>query len=116
MLNLFLQEPIPPATTRNTTMKTLLAALAMVLVMGSTAMAAHRYVVAYPAPVPVVAYYAAPAPVYAAPAPVPYYAYYAPPAVAVPAPVYAYPAPVVVRAKVYPYGQPVRNVLRAVLP
>ena len=108
-------------------MKTLLAALAIVLVMGSTALAGHRYVVAYPAPVPVVSYYAPAAPVYVAPAPVPYNAYYAPPAVAYPvavpapvyaypAPVYAYPAPVVVRAKVYPYGQPVRNVFRAVLP
>jgi hypothetical protein len=101
-------------------MKSLLVALVIVLAMGSTALAGHGYVVAYPAPVPVAAYYAPPAPVYVAPAPVPYYAYYAPAVTAypvpVPAPVYAYPAPVVVRAKVYPYGQPVRNVIRAVLP
>lgn len=111
-------------------MRSLAAALVIVLVTGSTAWAGNRYVVAmpvYPAPVPVVSYYMPPAPVYVAPAPVvPYAAYYAPavsyyaPAVAAyPAPVYAYPAypvPVVVRARVYPYGQPVRNVVRVVLP
>jgi len=97
-------------------MKQLLAALVIVLAMASTAMAGHRYwaVAAYPAPVPVVTYYAPAPPVYVAPAPVvPYYSYYAPAVMpyAYPAPV-VYGSPVVVRARVYPY----RTVVRAVWP
>ena len=119
-------------------MKNFVAALVVVLLVGSTAFG-HGWYVGYGAPVvvgpaPVVAayypapvvrvparYYVAspvvvPAPVYAAPvayeAPV-----YAAPVYAAPVyggPVYA--APVVVHPKFYVPGQPVRNVLRAVTP
>jgi hypothetical protein len=115
--------------------KTLVAALVIVLLAGTTALAypwagvpvvpapATYYV---PSPVVVQAYYppvyAAPAPVYAVPAPVvvarPYLVaapVVSPLPVAVPAPVY-YGRPVVVHPKVYVPGQPVRNVLRAVTP
>jgi hypothetical protein len=115
-------------------MKTIFAAIAVVLLVGSTAygqwyvgLRAVYYpaapVYAYPAPV-----YAYPAPVYAYPAPVytyrvpvvapaPYVAYspVVPPPVVAPAPVWVGPG-VIVRNKVYFYGQPVRNAVRAVLP
>jgi hypothetical protein len=117
-------------------MKTILAAIVVVLLLGSTAYgqwyvgpravyypAAPAY--AYPAPA-----YAYPAPVYAYPArvyayparvytyrvplvaPSPYVAY----APVAPAPVWYGPPGVVVRSKVYLPGRPVRNVVRAVLP
>jgi hypothetical protein len=108
-------------------MKNMLAALVVVLLLGSTA-----YGQWYVGP-RVVYYPAAPAYAYAAPVyayPAPYYTYRVP--VVAPAPYVAYsplvqapvlaPAPVVfgprvvVRTKVYPFGQPVRNVVRAVLP
>ena len=110
-------------------MKSILAAVAVVLLLGTTAYG-QWYVgpraVYYPAPV-----YAYPAPVYAYPTPVyayrvpvaayPYAAYYpyspvmaAP--VAVPATVWYGPPGVVVRSKVYIPGRPVRNVVRAVVP
>jgi hypothetical protein len=113
-------------------MKSILAAVAVVLLLGSTAYGqwyvgprAVYYpaaVYAYPAPV-----YAYPAPVYAYPAP--YYSYRVPvaypyvaysPVVAapavVPAAVWYGPPGVVVRSKVYIPGRPVRNVVRAVVP
>jgi len=104
-------------------MKTLLAALGIVLLIGSTSIAGW-YVgptvvqAYYPAYYPVAPVYAYPARVVVAPAP---YVTYMP--VAAPAP-YVYGAPVpmlfgppaVVRAKVYYPGQPVRNVVKAVLP
>jgi hypothetical protein len=98
-------------------MKTLLAALGIVLLIGSTSFAGW-----YVAPTVVQAYYPG-TPVYAYPAP---YMTYMP--VAAPAPPCAYgvpmyaPAPVligppaVVRARVFYPGQPVRNVLKAVVP
>jgi hypothetical protein len=110
-------------------MKSILAAVAVVLLLGTTAYG-QWYVgpraVYYPSPV-----YAYPAPVYAYPTPVyayrvpvaayPYAAYYpyspvmaAP--VAVPARVWYGPPGVVVRSKVYIPGRPVRNVVRAVVP
>ncbi len=102
-------------------MKTLLAAFVIVLLVSSTTFAGW-----YVAPTVVQAYYPA-VPVYAAPvavAPAPYAAYMP---VAVPAPIYNYapivgPAPVivgrpaVVRARVFYPGQPVRNVVKAVVP
>jgi hypothetical protein len=107
-------------------MKSILAAVAVVLLLGTTAYGqwyAGPRAVYYPAPV-----YSYPAPVYAYPAPYytyrvpvvapyPYYAYS--PVVA--APVYApaaawYGPGVVVRSKVYIPGRPVRNVVRAVVP
>jgi hypothetical protein len=99
-------------------MRTLLAAV-VVLMAASTASAGWGYVagpgvvydywpaapVVYPAPYvvasPVVEPFV-PAPVYVS-APLGY------------GPAY-YPAPVVVRSRVYYYGQPVRNAVRAVLP
>ncbi|MFZ1934192.1 MAG: hypothetical protein WCB27_26115 [Thermoguttaceae bacterium] len=114
-------------------MKSILAAVAVVLFLGSTA-CGHWYVgpraVCYPAavyayPAPVYAYlapvYAYPAPVYPYRVPVtayPYVAYspvVAAPAV-VPAAVWYGPPGVVVRSKVYIPGRPVRNVVRAVVP
>jgi hypothetical protein len=103
-------------------MKTLVAAVLIVLAAGSTAFA-HPWVAVPVAPAPVVvqAYYP-PTPVYAYPsavvavpgrymvaAPI-----VMPQPVMVPAPVYA--RPVVVRPKVYVLGEPVRNVLRAITP
>ena len=102
-------------------MKTLMVAIALVLLLGSTAQGAW-----YVGPTVGYAYYPA-APVYAyPPAPVPYAAYYAPvPAgpVVVPGPMVA-PVPVWVgrpvvvgpAGKVYIVGRPVRNAVRAVLP
>jgi hypothetical protein len=104
-------------------MKSILAAVAVVLFLGSTAYgqwyvgpravyypAAPAY--AYPAPV-----YAYPAPVYGyrvpAVAPAPYVAY-AP--IVAPARVWVGPPAVVVRGKAYIPGRPVRNAVRAVLP
>jgi hypothetical protein len=117
------------------TMKTLALAFGLAILAFASSARAQAYIgympaapaVAYYAPAPVVgygpvvatsyyapqvAYYAAPAP-YVVASPVVTTAYYAPAPVAV-APVYG-PA-VVVRPKVYIYGQPVRNVLRAVTP
>lgn len=117
-------------------MMRILATLAIVLA-ASTAMAGwghHGVAVApvpavayYPAPVPVVAYYPAPVPVvayYRAPTPV--VTYYAPDCpvggapVVTAAPVYAPAAvgyvPGRYSVRFYPYGQPVRNVVRALLP
>jgi hypothetical protein len=104
-------------------MKNILAAVALVLLLGSTAYG-QWYVgpraVYYPA-APVYAY---PAPVYAYPAP--YYTYRVP--VVAPSPYFAYspvvaPAAVwygspgvVVRSKVYIPGRPVRNAVRAIVP
>jgi len=113
-----------------------IAALALVLLASSTAMAWHGYVVAAPVvvagPVAPVAYYApAPVQVYAAypsyPAPyvasyTPYVAAYTPYVTAYAAPAYtaapvvAYPYGARAVTKIYPYGQPVRNVLRAIVP
>jgi hypothetical protein len=117
-------------------MKSILTAMAVVLLLGSTAYG-QWYVgpraVYYPA-APVYAYSAAPAYPYPAPMyayPAPYYAYrvpvvapspyvayapVAPAAVFAPAPVWYGPPGVVVRSKVYIPGRPVRNVVRAVLP
>ena len=109
-------------------MKTILAAVVVVLLLGSTAYGQWYYgprAVYYPA-TPVYAY---PAPAYAYPAPV--YTYRVP--MVAPSPYVAYapvisaplvaPAPVwyglpgvVVRSKVYIPGRPVRNVVRAVWP
>jgi hypothetical protein len=91
-------------------MKTLVVAiaLAVVLLCSSTVMAGWAYV----APVRVYSYYPA-APVYAYPQTVSMPVVAAP--VYAPAPV-VYPYPAVVRTKVYFYGQPVRNVVRAVVP
>ena len=120
-------------------MKHLIAALALVILASSTAVAGHGYVVGMPivaAPVAPVDYFAPTAvPVYAAyPSyAVPYVAGYAPYAAAyVPtytpyvaayaAPVYAaapvavYPYGARVVTKVYPFGQPVRNIVRAIVP
>ena len=108
-------------------MKRFLAAIALVLMAGSTAFAHHPYVAllpvapapyaAYYGPAPVVPYYA---PVAAAPyIPAPAMAYYRPGPVVAPAPVVVAPAygrAVVIRPKVYVAGQPVRNLLRAVTP
>jgi hypothetical protein len=122
-------------------MRSIFAAIAVVLLLGSTAYgdwyvgprvvyypAAPVY--AYPAPAPLYAY---PAPVYAyrvpIVAPAPYVAYspvvpapafapapvIAPPLVA-PAPVVVRTPRVVVRTKVYYPWQPARNVVKAVLP
>ncbi len=109
-------------------MKTIFAAIVVVLLLGSTAYGQWYYgprAVYYPA----VPFYGYAAPVYAYPAPV--YTYrvpvvapsryvaYAPvvstPVVA-PMPVWYGPPGVVVRSKVYIPGCPVRNVVRAVLP
>jgi len=94
-------------------MKSVLAALVIVFLAGSAAMGQCYYVASpvavmpppamvVPAPMPVTTYYAAP-PVYSYPAPV----------WVSPGPVY-YPGRAVVRY--YPYGQPVRNVVRFALP
>lgn len=99
-------------------------AVAVVLLAGSTASAAWTYLspVVVPPPTVVHSYWPV-GPVYA----------YAPPVVTVPArvvyrppvvvsapvvypPAVVAPAPVVVRSRVYVRGQPVRNVIRAVLP
>jgi hypothetical protein len=113
-------------------MKTLLIALGIVLLIGSTSFAGW-YVMptvvqayypgvpfyAYPAPTPYVSYMpvAAPVPYMSympvAPAPCAYGAYGVP--VVAPAPVVVGPA-AVVRARVFYPGQPVRNVLKAVAP
>ena len=103
-------------------MKSLFAAVAVVLLLASTASAGWAYVA--PGPVVYGAYYGGPVyaypgvtpvvvarPVMAAPAPV----VYAPAPVAYPA-VVGYGYPYVVRAKYYVPGQPVRNAVRAVLP
>ncbi len=114
-------------------MKTLLTALAGLLVVGSTA-AAGTYridriqpnlpvttpivynpgaVYTYSPVTPTVTYFAPPVVAYPAPAPV---VVYRPGVYVAPAPVY-YPArQVLIRPKVYVRGQPVRNVLRAVTP
>ncbi|MBN2580051.1 MAG: hypothetical protein JXB10_13765 [Pirellulales bacterium] len=117
-------------------MKSLLGAVALVMLLGSVGWAqccgAPAVATAYysaPVAAPVYTAYYAPAPVYTscyAPAPV-YTSYYAPAPVYTayyaPAPVYtSYYAPAVVgvpavvRTKVYYPGQPVRNVVRAILP
>lgn len=99
-------------------MKSILTALVIILLLGSSAYGGWYYgprAVYYPA-APAYAY---PAPVYAYPAPVvvqqPYVAY-AP--VVAPAPVVVGPPAVVVgaRGRVYVPGRPVRNVVRAALP
>lgn len=101
-------------------MKAIIAALGIVLLFSSASFAGWHV-----APTVVQAYY--PTPVYAAPvvvAPSPYVAYMPAPAPVMtyyPAPVVA-PMPVVVgrpaviRSKVYYPGQPVRNVVKAVVP
>ena len=106
-------------------MKPMLAAVAIVLLAGSPALAHYwGYAPVVVAPAPMVAYYAPPPPMaYYGPAPV--VTYYGP------APVYAYPpgmvvarprfvaapvwvpAPVMVRPRFFVPGEPVRNVLRA---
>ena len=104
-----------------------IAIAAVLALIGSTAMAGWGdRVVVVPGPVPVVTYYA-PTPTYVyPPAPVPTVTYYSGPAYSAAAPTYApsvvayppvyYGRPVVVRPKVYVYGQPVRNVIRAITP
>jgi hypothetical protein len=118
MLNTYSQRSLP--------MKNILAAVALVLLLGSTAYGqwyvGPRAVYYRAAPV-----YAYPAPVYAYPAP--YYAYRVP--VVAPSPYFAYspvmagpvvapawygPPGVVVRSKVYIPGRPVRNAVRAIVP
>jgi hypothetical protein len=99
-------------------MKTLVAAVVLALLFGSAAYGGW-----YVTPSRAYAYYPYPA--------VPVYAYRVPVVVAPPPPVYmpVAPAPIVtagpvwvgppavwVRGKVYVYGRPVRNVVRAVLP
>jgi len=110
-------------------MKSILIALAVVLLLSSTACGGWYYgprAVYYPA-APVYAYpgpvYAYPAPVYAYPPVVvarPYVAYapIVPAPVVAPAPVWYGPPAVVVGVggKVYIPGRPVRNAVRAVLP
>ena len=105
-------------------MKTLIMALGIVLLVGSTAFAGWyvgpRVVRAYYPYGPVYAY---PAPVVAAPAPymtympvpapAPYWTYSVP--VVAPAPVWVGP-PAVVRYRGFYPGRPVRNVVRAVVP
>jgi hypothetical protein len=102
-------------------MRTLIAALGIVLLVSSTSFAGW-----YVAPTVVNAYYPAPvyaySPVMVAPAPyvsympvaapAPYCAYSVP--VVAPAPVYLGP-PAVVRYRAFYPGQPVRNVLKAVV-
>jgi hypothetical protein len=112
-------------------MRSIFAAVAVVLLLGSTAYG-QWYVGPRAVYYPASPYYAYSAPVYAYPAPYyayrtpvvasPYYAYspvYSPvmPApVVAPAPVW-YGAPgVVVRSRVYIPGRPVRNAVRAVWP
>ncbi|MBN1591071.1 MAG: hypothetical protein JW888_16275 [Pirellulales bacterium] len=99
-------------------MKSILAALGVVLLTASVASAGWAYVPPAPVvygPAPVVANYWPVGPAYAYPAPYvvarPAYAY---PAVYgyAPAPV-VYASPYVVRQKVFVRGQPVRNALRA---
>jgi|WetSurMetagenome_2_1015567.scaffolds.fasta_scaffold796202_1 hypothetical protein len=104
-------------------MKTLIAALGIVMLISSTSFAGW-----YVGPTMVQTYYpmapayAYPAPVVAAPAPyvaympvaTPVVTYYGSPVVA-PVPVYV-GRPAVVRSKVYYPGQPVRNVVKAVVP
>jgi len=101
------------------------AVVMIVLCVGATAQAHWGYVVAVPvAPAPVVAYYPPVAPAYVAAYPAPYVAGYVAPAYpyvasyAVPAaPVYyGWPVAVGPAGKIYPYGQPVRNAARFVLP
>jgi hypothetical protein len=119
-----------------------LAGIAVVLLACSTASAGWAYVgpVVVPPPTVVHSFYPV-GPVYAYPAPVvavpprvvyrppvvvPAPVVYPPPVVyrppvAYPAPVFygpaaVYPAPVVIHPKIYVRGQPVRNVIRAVLP
>ena len=109
-------------------MKNILAAIVVVLLLGSTAYGQWYYgprAVYYPA----ATVYAYPAPAYAYPARVytyrvpvvaasPYVAYspVVPAPVVAPMPVWYGPPGVVVRSKVYIPGRPVRNVVRAVLP
>ena len=99
-------------------MKSLSVAIVFVLVCSSTASGGWHHGVWMPVPAPVVvpsyAYYPPP-PVYVyrtpalmPPVVAPHYVGY-PPAAVVPSPVVVYP-------KVFYPGQPVRNVLRAVLP
>jgi hypothetical protein len=99
-------------------MKTLMVAIVVCLLLGSTAyggwyVAPARTYAYYP----MVPAYAYPAPVYAYPAPVVApvpYSVYSP--VVVPAPVWVGPPGVVVRSKVFIPGRPIRNTVRAVLP
>jgi hypothetical protein len=111
-------------------MKTFIGAAALVMLLASTGWAqccgTPVMVTAYYSPpvavAPVYTSYYTPAPMvytsYYAPAPI-YTTYYAPPPVYStyygPAPV-VFARPVVVRTKVYYPGQPVRNIVRAVLP
>ena len=116
---------------------TMALTLAMVLMVGSNALAQGYVaympvgpapVAAYYAPAPVLSYgpvvttaYYAPAPYYvASPVVTPYYVAspvaVAPVAVGPVAVAPVYGRPVIVRPKVYVVGQPVRNVLRAVTP
>jgi hypothetical protein len=100
-------------------MKSLVAALAIVLLSCSVASAAWVVV----APPPMAYSYWPVGPVYAHPHRVYAYPYYAvaAPVVVDPAPLVGpaavyYPGPAVVRARVYYRGQPVRNAVRAVVP
>jgi hypothetical protein len=97
-------------------MKTLVAAIVLALLLGSTAYGgwyvAPRAAYAYYPVLPVYAYRApvvltAPPPVYMPVAPAP---------VMAPVPVWVGPPAVWVPGKVYIYGRPVRNVVRAVVP
>ena len=126
-------------------MKSLVVALAVVVLAASAASAGWTYVAPVVAPAPVVYNYWPVGPVYTYPAPVPYMpapymvarpapyrvarpvpyrvarpVMVAPPVYA-PAPFYApapvvYAPPYVVRSKVFIPGRPIRNIVRAVLP
>jgi len=110
-------------------MKSLLIAVVIVLLAGSTASGGWPYAAPAAVPAPVVYPYWPVGPVYAYPPPVvrlPVRAVYPRPVIA-PAPaVYPYPVvgrapvmyvpPVWVRSKVYFRGRPVRNAIRAALP
>jgi hypothetical protein len=104
-------------------MKSVIIALLIVLLIGSTSFAGWyvppRAVAAYYPGVPMYAYpapvVAAPAPYVSympAPAPAPYYSYGVP--VVAPAPVVVGP-PAVIRYRAFYPGQPVRNVVKAVV-
>lgn len=107
-------------------MKIAILAVVIILLAASTAFGGWQHVVPVVVPAPTVVYsYYPVGPVYAYPAPVlyPVAPVFYPPAPALvyprrvvyPAGVLA-PAPVVVRTKVFVRGQPVRNVVRAVVP
>ena len=97
-------------------MRNVIIALAVLLLLGSTAYGGW-----YVGPRAVYTYYPPAGPVYAYGAPVvapPYVTYspVAPVPLVAPGPVWVAPPAVIVAPRVYYPGQPVRNVLRAVVP